>query len=263
MKFTSFFAAALLAVSIGSAPAYAAETVVVVTPSNPQGWSNPPGENSVTGSAAITSTAPRSGNGSVELTGDRSRFIMGNAPGANYNPASNLFTLDQVASLSFDYMIDPASSRTDYSPSVRFHLWDGAQRSELIFEQVYNGPFAPAGTWVTTDSSDVFWRFVTGSGTTLNAGSQVNMTLADWAASSYFSNDAYVSAISVGQGSSATPGYKAYADNVRVSFTNGDSTLYNFETAAVPEPATWAMMIMGFGGMGALVRRRKSMVATA
>lgn len=26
--------------------------------------------------------------------------------------------------------------------------------------------------------------------------------------------------------------------------------------AAIPEPATWAMMIMGFGGMGAVLRRR-------
>jgi hypothetical protein len=28
-------------------------------------------------------------------------------------------------------------------------------------------------------------------------------------------------------------------------------------TAAVPEPASWAMMIIGFGGMGALARRRQ------
>jgi hypothetical protein len=28
-------------------------------------------------------------------------------------------------------------------------------------------------------------------------------------------------------------------------------------TGVVPEPATWAMMIMGFGGMGALARRRR------
>jgi hypothetical protein len=27
--------------------------------------------------------------------------------------------------------------------------------------------------------------------------------------------------------------------------------------AAVPEPATWAMMIVGFGGVGALMRRRR------
>ena len=31
----------------------------------------------------------------------------------------------------------------------------------------------------------------------------------------------------------------------------------------IPEPATWAMMIMGFGGIGALVRRRRSMPALA
>ena len=32
---------------------------------------------------------------------------------------------------------------------------------------------------------------------------------------------------------------------------------------AVPEPASWALMIMGFGGVGALVRRRKMSAALA
>jgi hypothetical protein len=32
---------------------------------------------------------------------------------------------------------------------------------------------------------------------------------------------------------------------------------------AVPEPTTWAMMIMGFGAMGAVLRRRRSAVALA
>jgi len=30
-----------------------------------------------------------------------------------------------------------------------------------------------------------------------------------------------------------------------------------FEVPGVPEPATWAMMIIGFGGVGAMVRRRR------
>ena len=30
---------------------------------------------------------------------------------------------------------------------------------------------------------------------------------------------------------------------------------------AVPEPATWALMILGFGGAGAMIRRRKVAVA--
>ena len=32
---------------------------------------------------------------------------------------------------------------------------------------------------------------------------------------------------------------------------------------AVPEPATWAMMIMGFGAVGALIRRRRHVLQTA
>ena len=35
----------------------------------------------------------------------------------------------------------------------------------------------------------------------------------------------------------------------------------NVSGVAVPEPATWAMMIMGFGAAGAMVRRRKALAA--
>ena len=34
-------------------------------------------------------------------------------------------------------------------------------------------------------------------------------------------------------------------------------------TGGVPEPATWAMMLTGFAGMGALLRRRRSHIASA
>ncbi|MCW5760254.1 MAG: PEP-CTERM sorting domain-containing protein, partial [Phenylobacterium sp.] len=41
------------------------------------------------------------------------------------------------------------------------------------------------------------------------------------------------------------------------SYSN-DSTGVNFtvSTAGVPEPGTWALMILGFGGAGAMLRRR-------
>jgi hypothetical protein len=31
----------------------------------------------------------------------------------------------------------------------------------------------------------------------------------------------------------------------------------------VPEPATWAMMLVGFGGIGAMIRRRRHTLVTA
>lgn len=42
--------------------------------------------------------------------------------------------------------------------------------------------------------------------------------------------------------------------------TSGTVTSASFQ-AGVPEPATWAMMIMGFGGAGAVIRRRRTSLA--
>ena len=44
------------------------------------------------------------------------------------------------------------------------------------------------------------------------------------------------------------------------SFMNGQ---FNWSIAGVPEPATWAMMLVGFGGMGAAMRVRRKSLATA
>ena len=33
----------------------------------------------------------------------------------------------------------------------------------------------------------------------------------------------------------------------------------SFQGGGVPEPATWAMMLMGFGGLGAMIRRRRAL----
>lgn len=54
----------------------------------------------------------------------------------------------------------------------------------------------------------------------------------------------------------------------RAVFTVGNNTGYSFDTtglrlsvAAVPEPATWALMILGFGSAGAMLRRRRPAAA--
>ena len=58
--------------------------------------------------------------------------------------------------------------------------------------------------------------------------------------------------------------FNANVDNTyRIDLTAGGNTVTSFAqigagaVAAVPEPTTWAMMLMGFGAMGFALRRRK------
>jgi len=46
-----------------------------------------------------------------------------------------------------------------------------------------------------------------------------------------------------------------------ISTARGGSTSPSIVLGAVPEPATWALMIMGFGGAGAMLRRRRAAFA--
>jgi hypothetical protein len=58
-------------------------------------------------------------------------------------------------------------------------------------------------------------------------------------------------------------------DNLDFTFNPGVDGTKQFRltagqgTGAVPEPATWAMMLMGFFGLGALVRRQKGVAVAA
>lgn len=225
-------------------------------------WGSIPGENSAGASATITNTVPRNGNGSLELVGDRTRYSNGNY----YDRTSaGLYAASTVSGLTFDWQVASAGTNPyspDYTPALRLHIFDPGTntRSELVWEGAYNNVYGneTKNTWYVTGTNDKFYQFVTGSGVTLNGGSQVNQTLAQWIAT--YSTSATVKAISVGDGSGASATYHAFVDDVTISFTNGASTVYNFETAPVtnpvPEPATLAILGAGLAGIASLRRKR-------
>ena len=66
--------------------------------------------------------------------------------------------------------------------------------------------------------------------------------------------------LSTGIGSGWSGKFAGAVDNIRFT-VNGNTTSYDFEVAAVPEPGAWALMIVGFGGVGAMVRRRRMVAA--
>ncbi|HLZ75537.1 PEPxxWA-CTERM sorting domain-containing protein [Phenylobacterium sp.] len=60
---------------------------------------------------------------------------------------------------------------------------------------------------------------------------------------------------------SVHPHFGAHTGDALESFkANGGG---NFSFLAVPEPATWGLMLVGFGGMGAMLRRRRATAVAA
>jgi hypothetical protein len=58
----------------------------------------------------------------------------------------------------------------------------------------------------------------------------------------------------------ATPPIPGVPTTVNGAFLNLQA-ITNTPIAAVPEPASWALMLVGFGGLGVMLRRRRNLVA--
>ena len=255
MKFSHVLTVALATVAF-AAPV-AAQTVDITTLDGSQGVAAPAGEMQAGSSATITSNTALDADGSLQLTGNRTRVLNGN----NYAPTTNYGAADSIVSLTGDYLVLDGGSGGIQSPAFRVYVNTDGVRGELIWEAAYNGGYT-LGVEDSAAASDLFWMYQAGGGCTgfvgttgCGAGSYILRTAEDWG--NVLGSNWFVSAFGVGQGGGAGTSFNALADNVVLTTTQG-SLGYNFQAAAaVPEPGTWAMMLVGFGAIGAGMRRSK------
>ena len=225
------------------------------------------GENSAGSTTEITSNTALDANGSLHIAGDRTRVQTGvqydGVPGPADGLPTNLgITADQLVSLTGDYLVNNGGTGGIQSPAFRVYLNNSVtgQRGEIIWEAAYNGGYT-LGVADSVSSSDLFWMYLAGCGfvgtTGCASGSYEMHTVADWGLQ--LGTDWFVSAIGIGGGSGAGA-FDAFADNLTLATTNAQfgTQSYDFQVAAaVPEPATWGMMLLGFAGIGFQIRRSR------
>ncbi|MBS0362007.1 MAG: PEP-CTERM sorting domain-containing protein [Proteobacteria bacterium] len=148
---------------------------------------------------------------------------------------------------------------------MRLSLTDnGNYAGSLVLEYHYqNQTDAPTGQWITlsaTLNSGIFWATNAQLGPTQAAADGGEKTLSQWLAGNP-GEDIEVTGVSIGIGSGQAGGFSGAVDHVTYDFAGGPSANFDFQT--VPEPSAWALMILGFGGVGAAMRRRQRVAATA
>jgi hypothetical protein len=166
-----------------------------------------------------------------------------------------LFDIDANGDFTFNYSFENLSTGNDAGTSRLVNFGFNAD------PDFHNASIVGAGFFITVRSGNVVAgqpnvEFCATNGNGCTAGGNASKTLENG---------------EVGAGkfllNFASPQSSASLDNLQVrwiSLNNGGSG-YGLPTTpgAVPEPATWLMMIMGFGGLGAMIRRRRAGAAIA
>lgn len=165
------------------------------------------------------------------ILGGTASILTGNTP-LGAAPATSATTADTTSFLS----VQGAQFETISTPLIReisFYIGSVDTYNTITFTHSGGGTEAFTGTDLTT------------------ATAAFDLANGNQTASS--SNGRY------------TFNFTAPVTGVRLDSSQNSFEISNIGAVAVPEPATWGLMIVGFGGIGAVLRRRQSMgsVATA
>jgi PEP-CTERM motif len=151
----------------------------------------------------------------------------------------DLFTLTNGATLHFSSFLDGSSFVGDGSGSVTFNLQDITTLTSAFSAQLFVNSQHPADSFsndvpLAAGDYSLTW-FLTGVATSANG---------DTGARPFSEADM------------SNTGTLFIDSDVALSFASGHDYSSN-AVGAVPEPSTWAMLILGFAGLGFMAYRRK------
>jgi len=178
----------------------------------------------------------------------------------DFNPTIDRLRI--VSNTNENYVFDPNSGSLTTATSVFFNNGDANQNGnpDVTAGAYTSAAFGAPGTstqlYGIDTRNDVLVRQANSAGTLTTVGS-LGANLGTRTNFDILGNDAFVS-----------NGRSFYSVNLAsgalTTLGTLDRQLFGIAISAVPEPASWAMMMLGFGGIGFAMRRnRQPVLATA
>lgn len=217
-------------------------------------------------------------------------YMSGNVPLPGL-ASTVLYKLSDISSdgksWTFDYLVENASDQWVDESRVAAIAFDvdgtknGVEKSfkgAVIIDGEYRtvgrGDFDPTNSYLVDDDFDVCLT-TKGSSTSNNCdpGTNAGPEIGEWADGSFKLNFKYgIDTLSLYNPIVAYQGVEFDVPNSRSSkygyghqhgrgCGHDESGGYGLPVAWVPEPATWAMMLLGFGATGAMIRSRRRLAA--
>jgi hypothetical protein len=210
--------------------------------------------------------------------------------GASYKYANGVANWTSASSNAFNVYFVNNGTATTTDADTRFSPANGGEHGQFLYS-IPGGASPQGGNFVALDGDGGYNGAITQTVTGLTVGQTYTLTF-DWAAAQYADrtgatteqiqyslggqtfSTAIVDNASAGSNGWFTESHTFTANNTSevlsflsvgtpsglppVALLDGVSL-----TGGVPEPATWAMMLVGFGGLGALLRQRRRLVSAA
>ena len=195
----------------------------------------------------VLATAQAQANGSdAEGLGDASGSALEQSHASFTSASSGYLDLAGITSATTSDAVSTAEAYSEgQSGSYTFAVdAPSVLTINYIYSETYTDPYFDNSVYVGTS----------------------NFSATDYSSSNQGNNTSGVIRVDLGPGTylfdaSTQEGDYAYAAGGASTYGSHEE-LYNFSVSAAPEPSTWALMIVGLGGVGLMLRRRSRRAAS-